>query len=183
MRITIFMIWLCCLTPFINYACSDEERAVMLKAGISPEYIMKSCEIEGLESQHTEKELIKSSDTSVESYDTKPRMEQRAKDENHLETSELSHLISLMIGGMNGKLESADGNSTDLEGQIRQLGYFHIFKNDVIAGFRQVSIKIEGTLKNAVSYTVGSTTTVYNYLTTYELEGFGFSAGIGLGFG
>lgn len=177
MRITIHLIWLCCFMPFISYACSDEERAEMLKAGISPEYIRKSCEDDGLEPQSLKKELSKSSDTSEESYDTKSSMEQRAKNENHFQISEISHLITLMIGGMNGKLDAADGNSTDLEGQIRQLGYFHIFKNDVIAGFRQVSIRIEGTLKNAVSITTGSTTTVYNYLTTYELEGFGFSAG------
>ena len=181
MRITIFMIWFCCLTPFISYACPDEERAEMLKAGISPEYVKKSCEIEGLESQPAEKELNKSSATRSENPDTQPSMQQIAKDEDQdedqFDASGMRHHITLMIGGMNGELEVADGNSADLGGPIRQFVYFHQFRNEIIAGFRYVSMKINGNLTVPVTYTSSSGMLTADYTTTYELEGFGFSVG------
>ena len=176
MRITIFMIWFCCLTPIISYACSDEERAMMLKAGISPEYVKKSCEIEGLESQPAEKELNKSSATRSENPDTQPSMQQIAKDEDQFDASRMQHHITLMIGGMSGELE-ANGNSADLGGHIRQFVYFHQFRNEIIAGFRYVSMKINGNLTIPVTYTSSSEMLTTDYTTTYELEGFGFSVG------
>ena len=174
MRITILMIWLCCLTPFISYACSDEERAEMLKAGISPEYIKKSCEIEGLESQPTEKKLMKSSNTLSQTTDLEKSKEQVAENELNFENSEMHHQIMLMLGTITGNLDADDGNFADLSGVILQYTYYHLFENEVIAGLRWVQIAMSGNMTKPIIYDNYSR---YDYRTGYELIGFGVSLG------
>lgn len=168
-RITVFMVWFCCLTPLISYACSDEERAEMLKAGISPEYIKKSCEIEGLESQPSQEGLKNVHIPFSENADLEQTEEQVGENDLNFEKSEMRHQIMLMIGTTSAKLELGNGRA-ELAGSVRQFVYFHLLKNEIIAGFRHVSMRLDGNLNSSGIFTT-------DYTTTYKLEGFGFSVG------
>ena len=140
MQIVAIIFFLTFLLPLVGYACSDEERAEMLKAGISPEYIEKSCRIDGLDEKSVkDKDDKRESEIPEEiSAATDTKSEALNVDDDHLYSSNMSNQISVMPGRTRGKLESSNGDSLDLNGDSVQFVYFHIFPNEIIAGIRHV---------------------------------------------
>jgi hypothetical protein len=169
----------------ISYACSDEERAEMLKAGISPEYIEKSCRIDGLDKHSAENFQETEQETPLEGDEERSTdKESTTKDEIDTDQSREKNHIYLMLGSAQGDLRINDlntaglqGSRADLSGNVMQVVYFHLFANEILAGVRHISLDIGGNLSTPIVYNLSSGQTANHYVAAYKLEGFGFSIG------
>ncbi len=127
--------------PLVGYARSDEKRAEMLKAGISPDYIEKSCRINVLDEKSAKDiDNKRASETSEEiSGATDAKSELVKVDDDQFHSSNMSNQIFVMPGRMNSKLEGSKGDSIDLHWYSIRFVYFHIFPNKIISGIRHMS--------------------------------------------